>query len=525
MKVFFILFVLLVLDPVWLFSQKEITTSWYHEVFDTFHSVLNNHRSCIPFDMVEVDDDVVIGTYDYFAWTVRRIDKKTGHLKWLTAQTPDYPDSTRKRYYLDNLFLRPDGNIDVLGVKSKFEELPSIPGQFGWGNPIKMTYNAKTGKRQEVLFPMQPNNTDRLVIKPGALGSYLPMEDGKGYYMMSSQNYPEAYTLTSLDTNLMLKDTLCILDYPSDVDKETAKRYSFSKPVKINEYIYIFINVWNNSIDSVSYQQVLYKIDLLGNITMRKKLGVPLYNVIYHSNYKPLSDGYLVYGLVDTTYTFQSSRFNTSMVAKVDTTGNIQWKTFLKAPNVGKLEIMESYEDKKRGGYWVMAGSLSDFDPYLFYIDPKGKSTFIANVNLSDNESSTIPMQFFGKILKDGSLFFSFQYKKAYFDTKYPKSYGVSMIDAADLDKALATSYPDVLADFLVKIYPNPAHDLLNINVLEVEDRLQAECYDLQGRLIYQCDFQNTTQINSAAWSRGLYAILIRDEIGRLVKTEKVILE
>jgi hypothetical protein len=83
----------------------------------------------------------------------------------------------------------------------------------------------------------------------------------------------------------------------------------------------------------------------------------------------------------------------------------------------------------------------------------------------------------------------------------------------------------DFFSDLSIKIFPNPAHDLLNINILDNFDPLQVECFDIQGRKVYQCDFQNATQINSAAWSRGLYAILIRDEIGRLVKTEKVILE
>jgi hypothetical protein len=104
-------------------AQKEITTKWYHEVLDTFHSHKNNWRSCIPFDMVEVDDDVIIGTYDWFGWTVRRIEKKTGKLKWLTAQTPDYPDNAKTNFYLDNLFLRPDGNVDAYVGETQLKSL------------------------------------------------------------------------------------------------------------------------------------------------------------------------------------------------------------------------------------------------------------------------------------------------------------------------------------------------------------------------------------------------------------------
>jgi hypothetical protein len=172
-----------------------------------------------------------------------------------------------------------------------------------------------------------------------------------------------------------------------------------------------------------------------------------------------------------------------------------------------------------------MAGSLAEFDPYLFYIDKKGKPSFIANVNIADNEESTIPCNFFGDVLKDGSLPMSYQYKKAYLDKQYYKSYGLTMIEAAELDKILATSEPDILPSFLVNIYPNPAHGVLNVRVAESDGLLNITCYDLQGRAMYHCDFQGFTQINTSDWQRGLYAYTIRDTRGRLVKSGKVIVE
>jgi hypothetical protein len=127
--------------------------------------------------------------------------------------------------------------------------------------------------------------------------------------------------------------------------------------------------------------------------------------------------------------------------------------------------------------------------------------------------------------LKDGSLFTSCQYLKAYYSFSYPKSWSVSLIEAAELDKILATSEPDILPSFLVNIYPNPAHDILNVSVAESDELLNIACYDLQGRAMYHCDFQGFTQINTSDWQRGLYAYTIRDTRGRLVKSGKVIVE
>ncbi len=88
------------------------------------------------------------------------------------------------------------------------------------------------------------------------------------------------------------------------------------------------------------------------------------------------------------------------------------------------------------------------------------------------------------------------------------------MIAAADVAEAEGIS-----------IYPNPAQDILNVVVAESDEKLQIECFDIQGRSIYKSDFQHLTQINISNWQRGLYAYTIRDERGRLVKSDKVIVE
>ncbi len=526
MKKYIVLFCFL--NPFFLFSQKQITTNWYHNVLDTFHSIKKNWRSCIPFDMVEANDkELILGTYDFFAWTIRKIEKKTGEIVWITAKTPTYPDSSGKRYYLDNIFLRPDGDVDAYGIKSFFDESPTLPSAFGWGNPIKITYDGKTGNEKNIHFPPQPNQTQKLVIKPGALGSYMPIDNGKGHYMMTIQGYPESFVLVTLDSSLVLKDTLSIIDHVSDIDKEKAMSYRISKPTKIKNHIYLTVGVWKNAYDTATMQHMFYKIDLQGNIKIRKKIGVPIYNLLNYGSFKPISDGFLAYGLVDTTYGFfgnPQTASNTSMVAKIDTNGNVVWKSFLSLQGVEKMELLQPCEDKKRGGYWALAGGLIETYPFLFYIDKKGKSTFIAKIKFGDNEELTIPSLYLSA-LEDGSLFTDFQYTKAYHDKSYPKSWGVSLIEAAELNQILASSEPDILPSFLVKIYPNPAHDLLNVSIVESDEQLQIECFDIQGKSVYQCNFQRFTQINTSDWQRGLYAYTIRDERGRLIKSDKVMIE
>jgi hypothetical protein len=516
--IFFIFF------PFFLFSQGVITTKWYHDVLDTFKVAKKNWRSCIPYEIIEIDkNDLILGSYDFNAWSVRRIEKATGKIKWLNAKTPDYPDNSQRKFYIDNMFINKEENLDVYGIKSLSDNTIT----FGAGNPIRVTYDMNTGKEIATHFPEQPNKRLNNILKPGALSSYFLKEDGSGFYARIWQDNPAAYLIIGLDSNLVIKDTISTLYYTEDIDKEKAVSHGTVRPLKIRNHFYSMEMVWKNVFDSSSLQIMFYKIDTKGNIKIRKKIGTPLYNVLYYGEIKPISDGFLAFGLVDTTYRFfrdPPKASNTSMVAKIDTNGTIVWKTFLIRPEAGYMEGIHAIDDPKRGGSWALAGSLQGGRPNLYFIDKKGRAKFLAKINFPNNKEDIVPVSA-GWMLKDGSLLMGYQYSKSVNDYSYPIARGVSLIAASDLDKYLADAQPVILPSFLVNVYPNPTQDILNIKVAESEEPLQVAFFDLQGKSIYQCDFQQFTTIETSNWHRGLYAYLIRDTLGRVVKSGKVAVE
>jgi hypothetical protein len=75
-----------------------------------------------------------------------------------------------------------------------------------------------------------------------------------------------------------------------------------------------------------------------------------------------------------------------------------------------------------------------------------------------------------------------------------------------------------------IKVFPNPARDILNISASDSEAHLTIQCFDNQGRSVYVCDFNRFAQINVSEWPHGLYHCLIRDKNGAIVKTEKVVI-
>jgi hypothetical protein len=514
--------------PFFLFAQKEITTKWFSNTYDTFLIDKTRWKSCIPYDILEPDNDnVVLATFDFRAWTLRSLNKKTGKINWLNARTADYPDTTRQKYYFDNMYLRQNGDIDVYGIKSH-NNSPSA--SYGDGNPIKITYDSKTGKEKKVYFPEQANGKFDNIVKLGSYSGYIPNDNPKGFYYLDRTLYSSttSFMLYRLDSNLIIRDTLTRIYDGKDPNNDLVQVYDITRPHKINNNIYYLSGVWKGYVDT-TLQILFYKINANGKIETKRQIGTSLYNNISYIHCKNISDGYLISGYVDTTannfFKNPTKASNSSMTAKVDTNGNILWKSFLVKPEKGIMNCLASCEDKKRGGYWVLASDLNnDLSPFLYFIDNKGKSTFVTNITFGDSPDFLFPHNLW--TLKDGSLFVAFGYKAAQKDyAKAKAAWGVSLIEAAELDKILATSEPDILPSFLVNIYPNPAHEALNVSVAESDEPLQIECFDLQGRAIYRCDFQSFTQINTSDWQRGLYAYTIRDTRGRLVKSDKVIIE
>lgn len=529
MKKIIIPFLFLSIPPFFLFAQKEITTKWYHETFDTLQTDTSRWKSCIPYDIIDLNNgEVVLGTFDFRGWTMRSIEKNTGKVNWLNARTPAYPDSTKQKFYFDNMYLRNNGDIDVYGVKS-FNT--SEHAAYGDGNPIKIRYNTKTGAEKNVYFPIQANGKNDNITKLGSLSGYIPADDNKSFYYLDRRLYDPRITfmLYKLDSNLIIRDTITKIYDGKDPNNPKVEIHDISRPHKVNKNIYFISSIWEWKFDTSTLQKIFYKINPLnGNILIKKKIGTSIYNRIYYNQIKNISDSYLISGFVDTTnnmFLNPATASNTTMTAKIDTNGNVVWKAFLVRQGIELMDIVAACEDKSRNGYWALAGNVKKGGlSYLYFINQKGKPSFVSSIKFADNQENTFPNDLW--LLNDGSLFVAYGYSFA--QTNFIKAraaWGVSLIESADLDKALITSVPDILPDFLVKVFPNPARDLLNINILEMEDKLKVECYDLQGRLIYQSNFQNSTQINTAAWQRGLYAVVIRDELGRLVKSEKVILE
>lgn len=72
--------------------------------------------------------------------------------------------------------------------------------------------------------------------------------------------------------------------------------------------------------------------------------------------------------------------------------------------------------------------------------------------------------------------------------------------------------FPDL--SFNVKIYPNPAENILNINLLNFENQIfTVQIYDLAGKLIIENTLDKSiNQLNIEELSKGMYMLKLYDQ-------------
>ncbi len=500
MKKYLYIISLLTLFSTTLFSQKELEMNWYLNNSDSSFKNKDNIFSCLPWDIVELaSKEIIFTTYNYEGWKIQKIDKSSGKVIWKNSRNPNYPDSTQRMFVLDNIFKRSDGNIDVIGVKSRQQDYSSIKD----GNPIRIVYDANTGKEIQYIEMQQPQGLTGVVAKPGIARGFIPKQDGKNYYLLSRVREGNAsIILRTLDSNLVVKDTLTWFFKGKDANNPSVGIYDGTAPLRINNDIYFIISVWKGTKDTSSYPHYFIHVDSDGKIKSEKNIGKSLYYLLDYSNYTTVRNGFLISGIADTTlnqFRNPNTASNTAIVAKIDTSGIKIWETRLLHP-LGKLfEVIETSEDINRNGYWAFAGNTNEENPYLFFINQSGIAQYVGKVKLANNNKYFFPSQSWS--LTDGSLLLGFKYNKC-----IPYCWGVGLVEGNKLDKLLSNS--NVIENDLnnVSIYPNPANDKL---IIEFENSTSGKVNIVNniGQVLQSSSFREQISLNLATeqYPNGIY--------------------
>ena len=97
--------------------------------------------------------------------------------------------------------------------------------------------------------------------------------------------------------------------------------------------------------------------------------------------------------------------------------------------------------------------------------------------------------------------------------------------DACEVPGCRLTSStdPSVIEDNNINVFPNPVIDELNISVADNHDFYKIKLFSVEGKLIRETEFYNTTKIQLSDLRRGVYLVELENQKG--IKTTKKIIK
>jgi hypothetical protein len=78
----------------------------------------------------------------------------------------------------------------------------------------------------------------------------------------------------------------------------------------------------------------------------------------------------------------------------------------------------------------------------------------------------------------------------------------------------------------MVKLYPNPVHQSLFIDMDEAAEVAKVALFDEAGRLVYKTDCSDThLEIDCTRFANGHYTVQFIDKQGRRVESRKIVVK
>jgi len=204
----------------------EAQPLWEHLICDTsFYEVglqpdINKYTVVQPHQSFRFGNDLIISSFEinynaeYYGYILEQLDIHTGEIKWQNYST--YYNNGDQDYY-KNLYLRPDGLLEMIGVK---RQGPYSPTNFSIWNVggatssyVRKIFNYQTGELtktvigQDSFVGIIPHYLNFLPLQFDSL--YLALQHSVTY---NDENEPETYGLDFFTLNEFhnLSDTLPI---------------------------------------------------------------------------------------------------------------------------------------------------------------------------------------------------------------------------------------------------------------------------------------------------------------------------
>ncbi len=529
-------------DPITI-QFVEAQPIWEHLIWDTtFYNIgnqpdINKFTVVKPHQSYRFGNDLMISSYctnhrgELYGYILEQLDITTGDIKWQSYST--YYNNGLQDHY-KNLYLRPDGNLEMIGIKRHGPYPDSL--FFYW--------NTGGGKSDYVrkIFDYQSGDLKQTIIGRDSVDEIIP-----SYLTFYSVKFDSSYLVLDqllkgdigtfsyacdfylLNSEQDLVDTIPISTIPYETS-DSIGYFTFGQPPfiqKLNDTTFVWLVFQNRSNpEKMKAQLIWISIKNIQDIKVFRRMNIETLipgnetNFLYF-NFRIAN--HIIY--ITQPYYDTEIHGYTAYLICLDEDGNI-------LHNIPKCSESNNFYESLSLIY-----SASDFD-YLAAFPSKTGRTGFDILRLNRNSDSYEYISSLTSAFEDEEFARQMEVSKLYEDGlfvigAYTKKQGPVQNSAVkyycfngkDLGMDLETSIDGEVENGETKVFPNPNKGIVNFDFgLKFSGHILL--FDLLGKKVGNYTIQDSEnyQINLEAVLSGIYfaSIIGKDSISK--QTVKIII-
>lgn len=519
-------------QPIW-----EITIADTNFYEASFQPDINKYTVVSPYKAFRFGNDLLISSFcinhkgEWYGYILEKLDIKTGTLKWQNYNT--FYNNGIQDFY-KNLYLRPDGNLEMIGIKHQGPYLDTLFAYWnnggGYSNYVRKVFSYETGELLETL-----SSQDSITgIVPNFLTFYPIKFDSS--YLALRQNLKEygdslvyGYHFFELDSNHNLRDPLPLTSILYETDGP-IDYFTFGQPQfvqKLDDTTLVCLMFKDRRPTEQTEAQLIWiSIKDIHNIRVIRRL-----NIEHLIPAKQASYLWFIFKVVNNIiyisqpYYNDSLKMSTTFLTRINHDGEIiNYFPHVRVDNqvYEYLSLVYASEEYDYFTGFDSRTGRKGFD--ILKLDHNtGYFTFISSLTSAHNDEEFTRQMEVSDLYEDG-LFIVGAYTKKVgpVQNSAVKYYA---FNGKDLGMDLISSSKNIVPDETFKVFPNPSFGEVNF-VFDDHFTGKITIVDLMGREIENLNIVEslTCTIELNGMPPGIYYGIINEKKSMISQFVKFIL-
>lgn len=526
-------------DPITI-QFVEAQPLWEHLVWDTtFYKIasqpgLNKYNTVEPHQCFRFSNDLFISSYclnyngEIYGYILEKVDIQNGEIKWQSYNT--YYNNGLQDYY-KNLYLLPNGDLEMIGIKRHGPYLDSLFAFWNTGggksNFIRKDFDYNSGN----LLQSYIGKDSIGHIAPTYLNFY-PIKFDSTYLAVNLNGGEEngvlkyGYDFFKLNYLNDLENTLPISTILYETSDSITNVFSYGQPQyteQLDDTTLVGL-IFQDKLhpDKTKAQLIWMNIKNLDNIKVIKRLNIENY-IPGQANFQYLTFTILNNSIYLTQPCRDEHNVYTAFLTCFDRNGNLIHNIPKCTENNNNYESISLIYGSNNYDYIAGFPSRTGYKGFDILKLNRGSNTFEFISSLTSaflDENFALQMEV-SKLYDDG-LFVIGAYTKKLgpVQNSAVKYY---CFKGADLGMNINTSVKRLVNIEHIKVYPNPMDDY--VTMLHAEG-LNVNIYNLDGQIVlHKCILaeEDIYELSIKHLNAGIYFLKFFNDSGNIIEIKKCI--